>query len=235
MMDNVTGEYVPGRECAAGYTSRIGHEGVGAFEALRFDMRGLSWPIYAPDDAWSSLVVWCRTEHLRSGVSTLIPSSRVGRALARWDRAVSAWRPPAPFPRLPWPEWQGVFYDDADSAERAAWAYEWSASEPLPTFSPPAGDAPASGGGASQREGDGRAVGAGVALRLHEVRQWIRMGLRRRERQIEDGARCRRVRDEILDMCLRLTHEIEALLLRSRDADIALARARHDEDPDSDA
>lgn len=67
-------------------------------------------------------------------------------ALVRWDRAVSAWLAPVPFPRLPWPEELGVFYDDTDPVESPACGCEWAELEPFQAAWAPAYDARTSGG-----------------------------------------------------------------------------------------
>ena len=155
--------------------------------------------------------------------------------MARKDRAVYAWLPSAPFQLLPWPEVQGVFYDDTDPVESPAWAYVWAKPEPLPAASISFPDARTSRAGTSQR-GGGRGVhDAGLTLRPNVVRQRIPVERRQRRRQLEAGVRSRREHDEVMAICTRRTNEAEVILHRRREAEIALTRTRHNEELDRDA
>lgn len=106
--------------------TRLGRASIGPFAALRLDIRGVSWPPFAPVPGWSGVVTWCRAARNRLEHSTLIASPRVGRALCRWDRAVATWAEPDPFPPLPWSEGHGPFYDESDDVQDSSWAYLWT-------------------------------------------------------------------------------------------------------------
>ena len=99
-------------EGMAAYVTRLGRASIGAFAALRLDIREISWPPFTPVPGWSELIVWCRAARGCATPPILTASPAVGRALHRWDTAVSNWAEPAPFQPLPWPEERGPFLDD---------------------------------------------------------------------------------------------------------------------------